>query len=164
MSCASGNGSSATISACGTYRYTLDRWWGNDGVSAVFVMLNPSTADADQDDPTIRRCLGFARAWQCDYLTVVNLFALRSTDPAALLAHPDPIGPENDDAIMKAVACADYVVAAWGVHGSIRGRGVAVRQLILKPLRCLGLTKSGHPRHPLYVRADQPLIDYGASP
>lgn len=153
---------SAVISDCGVYRYRLSRWW-DEGFRAVFVMLNPSTADAEQDDPTIRRCIGFAKAWKCAGLEVVNLFALRSTDPMALTTYPDPIGPENDKAIRDAIHAPSVVVAAWGVHGRLRGRGVQVRALVGNSLYCLGLTRSGHPRHPLYVKADTKPMPYGAA-
>lgn len=150
----------AELSPCGTYRYSLWRAWG-DGPRAVFVMLNPSTADAARDDPTIRRCIGFARAWGFNGLEVVNLFALRATNPEALYLHADPVGPENDDAIATACNGAGIVVAAWGVHGAWKDRGQEIAQRIAYgggvALHHLGLTKGGHPRHPLYLAsATQP--------
>ena len=153
---------SAVISECGQYRYRLDRWWGK-GTRAVFIMLNPSTADADMDDPTIRRCIGFAKAWGADGLTVVNLFAYRATDPEALRECSAPVGPENDHAIRRAVAGAQHVVAAWGTNSFIGGRAYRVKKIIKEmgaTLRCLGRTNSGNPRHPLYVPAAQPLEDF----
>lgn len=117
-------------------------------------MLNPSTADAERDDPTIRRCASFARAWGLGGMTVVNLFALRATDPARLRRARDPIGRDNDRHIAEAAAGADRVVVAWGVHGTLRDRDRAVLALLAgaRP-RCLGLTRGGHPRHPLYLSA-----------
>lgn len=154
----------ATFSPCGAYRYTLARQWGNEP-PAIFVMLNPSTADAATDDPTIRRCVGFARRWHLDGIVVVNLFALRATDPRALRDHPDPVGPENDDRILAALEWyqSSPVVAAWGAHGGLYGRDRAmlglIRDAVDRPL-CLGTTRSGHPRHPLYLPADTVLMSY----
>jgi hypothetical protein len=122
-------------------------------------MLNPSTADAERDDPTIRRCGGFARAWGFGAMTVVNLFALRATDPARLRRARDPIGRDNDRHIAEAAAGADALVLAWGIHGALRDRDRAVLALLseLRP-SCLGLTRGGHPRHPLYLpRAAAPV-------
>lgn len=135
------------------YRYRLWRRWADGGL-AVFVMLNPSTADAERDDPTIRRCAGFARAWGFGGMTVVNLFALRATDPARLHRARDPVGRDNDRHIAAAAAGGDLVVVAWGVHGGLRERDRAVLDLLAasRP-RCLGLTRGGHPRHPLYLPA-----------
>lgn len=152
---------SATLSECGTYRYDLTRRWG-DGGTALFIMLNPSTADATEDDPTIRRCIGFAKAHRCGGLAVVNLYALRSTDPKALLTHPAPIGPENQATICRWLERDDvYVcIAAWGAWWqSQRDRPprLNVEQFAWKRgrnLYALGLTKNGDPRHPLYVKSD----------
>lgn len=152
------DGSAAVISPCGAYRYTLTRTWG-PGKMAVFVMLNPSTADARQDDPTIRRCRGFARREGCGGLVVVNLFAFRATSPADMKAARDPVGPQNDATLIRVLDDADGpIIAAWGAHGSYRGRDREVAGLIDAPWMCLGLTKAGAPRHPLYVKGDAPLI------
>ena len=110
--------------ARGAYRYLLTRRWGL-GPAALFVMLNPSTADDVDDDPTIRRCVGFARRWRLGGLEVVNLYALRATDPRDLFAHRAPVGRDNDDAISDAVARAAHIVVAWGVHGLRDPRRVA---------------------------------------
>jgi hypothetical protein len=146
----------AEISECGRYRYTLGRQWG-DGPLVTFVMLNPSTADAEMDDPTIRRCLGFARSWGAGALHVVNLYALRSTDPAALWVVPDPVGPDNDRHLAQhahlAVRDGAPIVAAWGANAR-QDRVAAVRALPgMDRLQCLGVTKDGAPRHPLYLPA-----------
>lgn len=143
----------ATFSPCLDYRYLLTREWDRSKPRAVWIMLNPSTASADEDDPTVRRTQTFSLAWGFGGVVVLNLFALRSTDPKALYAHPSPIGPEND-AAMEAVVSESrtgIVVAAWGVHGAHLGRGDQVRDLVNALLSVLGLTKAGHPRHPLYV-------------
>jgi hypothetical protein len=151
----------AAISDCGTYRYALTRHWGAEP-SLRFVMLNPSTADAALDDPTIRRCIGFARREGFGGLVVLNLYAYRATDPKALLTCADPVGPGNDDMLRahmrSSVGVARPVVAAWGTNARVD----RVKQVLdLCPevdWRCLGTTKDGHPRHPLYVRGDQPLV------
>lgn len=149
----------ALISACGEYRYWLTRDTGllnarND--VAVFVMLNPSTADASADDPTIRRCIAFARSWGCCGLAVVNLYALRSTSPKNLWGHPDPVGPENDRHIAEFAQRHGSVVCAWGANAREQ-RVTQVANLIRDcgaTLHCLGETKHGAPRHPLYLRKD----------
>jgi hypothetical protein len=152
--------SGAMLSPCRTYRYTLDRTWDASLPVALFIMLNPSTADASEDDPTIRRCRSFATREGCGGLTVVNLFALRSTDPAALTSHPDPVGPDNDTRIALALDRQPAVViAAWGSHPFARSRARQVAAPLAR-LRCLGTTKGGDPRHPLYVRGDAPLIPW----
>jgi hypothetical protein len=159
----------ARISDCGKYRYTLSRIWEARGTPCVFVMLNPSTADADNDDPTIRRCIGFARRENCGSLLVVNLFALRATSPRDMLGAIDPVGPENDAVLLETFAqarsAASPVIAAWGVHGFHRGRAAAVCRIAANAgvgLDCLGLTTNvpRAPRHPLYVKGDAERIAY----
>lgn len=162
----------AVFSPCRRYRYRLERNGigvplFDKGRTVTFVMLNPSTADETQNDPTVRRCIGFAQREGASRLIVVNLFALRSTDPSALLADmmADPVGCDNDDAILQAMNDADLVVAAWGAHGAVRAfqRDVAAETLSLicgRKLQCLGTTKAGAPRHPLYVAADTPLAPW----
>jgi len=152
-------GSTAQISECGTYRYELTRRWSPDGDSIAFVMLNPSTADADQDDPTIRRCIGFAKSWGYSGLLVYNIFALRSTDPKALQRHPDPIGPENNETL-RGIAPHLEIVAAWGTWGWLNNRGRAVQKMLGDRLLCLGTTKQGHPKHPLYLAASTIRVPY----
>ncbi len=123
--------SAATFDPTRTYRYSLTRRWAPGGTRACWIMLNPSTADAEQDDPTIRRCIGFSKLWGHSELVVVNLFALRSTDPAALASHGDPIGPHNDFAIEEAGLTSAHVVCAWGRHGALRNRaGTVLRHLM----------------------------------
>ncbi len=153
---------SAVLSPCGTYRYRLSRtglWLSTRRV--VFVMLNPSTADASVDDPTIRRCIGFARTLECERLDVVNLYALRSPNPQDLIdsaqAGIDPIGPENDAHIRDVTRGADFVICAWGAHPIAEQRIRPVLDVLPRPLFALGVTKYRAPRHPLYVRADAPL-------
>lgn len=153
---------SARISECGQYRYTLTR---GDEPRLCFVMLNPSTADATLDDPTIRRCLGFARREGCAGIEVLNLYALRATNPADLWKHADPVGPNNDWELSGAARRYTRMVAAWGanakpervkqVRNILEGNGISLYHL--------GLTKAGQPKHPLYLRADAPL-EYFAAP
>lgn len=144
----------------GPYRYSLLRAWG-EGPRCVFVMLNPSTADAERDDPTIRRCLGFARRLGCGSLVVVNLYAWRATDPAELRRAPDPFGPHNFAAVAQAASAAKYVIAAWGVNAQPEPAQYARRLLNeYGKVYALGFTKAGHPRHPLYVSAAAPLVEW----
>ena len=119
--------SGARFSPCGRYRYLLWRIWDENRPPAVFVMPNPSTADEIKNDPTVERCERRARAMGFGGLRVANIFALRSTDPAALYQHADPVGPDNDAAIIESVAGAGIVVCAWGGHGNLNDRGAAVR-------------------------------------
>jgi hypothetical protein len=145
------------------YRYLLTRGPRDAREHLVFVMLNPSTADQEHDDPTIRRALGFARRLGFARLSVVNLFALRATEPARLYRARDPVGPGNDDAIRAAVADATLVIAAWGNHGELRDRAAQVRPLLPR-VHHLGLTRLGQPRHPLYLPAATPLTAWGWAP
>lgn len=146
----------AVLSPCRRYRYQLTRTWDESLATVAFVGLNPSTADATLDDPTVRRCVGFARDWGFGSLVLVNLFALRSTAPAKLYSARDPVGPENNRWLRLAREYAETVVAAWGVHGELHGREREVRRLVPN-LRCLGRTSAGHPRHPLYLSKNTPL-------
>jgi len=147
--------SSAVLSDCGAYRYRLERQWDADKSKVAFLMLNPSTADASEDDPTIRRCIGFAKAWGYGGLIVGNLFALRSTDPKALYSHPDPVGPENDRHLVEICQHSIRVICAWGTHGKLKGRDRAVyERLEFFDLCALKLTSEGHPGHPLYIAGD----------
>ena len=143
----------ATYSPCERYRYMLTREWGPEG-RVLFVMLNPSTATELQNDPTVERCERRARALGYGAFRVCNIFAWRATDPRDMRAASDPVGPANDAAILEGAAWADRVVCAWGSHGAHLGRGPAVERLLResgRPLAHLGLTRGGHPRHPLYV-------------
>lgn len=144
----------AVYSPCTRYRYALTRVWDPAGSRVAFVMLNPSTATEVQNDPTVERCERRARALGHGAFRVCNIFAWRETDPKAMRAQPDPVGPDNDAAIREAALWAGRVVCAWGTHGAHLGRGPAVERLLRAtgvPLCHLGLTRDGHPRHPLYV-------------
>ena len=139
------------------YRYTLTRRWLTGKGTIVFVMLNPSTADAEQDDPTIRRCIAYAKTWSYRELIVLNIFALRATYPPELYQVSDPVGPDNHAAFRTALLRADRVICAWGNHGTFKGQGVTAYHWILQANHrpyALDLTKQGMPVHPLYKRAD----------
>lgn len=150
--------SEAVYSDCGFYRYSLTRVWDPARRRVVFVMLNPSVADERKNDPTVGRCETRARAWGYGALRVVNIFAWRATDPRDLRRADLPEGPGNDAALLASVDWADLIVAAWGVHGAHRGRGALAANVLAKcgkPVHHLGLTKQGHPRHPLYLPFEQ---------
>jgi hypothetical protein len=153
----------ALISACGLYRYWLTRHWDRRLPIVIYIMLNPSIADADHDDPTLRRCIGFARDQGFGGLKIVNLFAWRSPNVDSLWDEAkDVIGPENDRILHETLDAAannnTRVVAAWGANGDHKGRAAFVKKkanALGLELNCLGQTQSGHPRHPLYVQAAQ---------
>jgi hypothetical protein len=142
----------ASFSRCKTYRYSLTRQWGV-GSTLLVVGLNPSIADAQIDDPTVRRCIGFAKSWGFDRLVMANLFAYRSTDPNLLTEVEDPVGPMNDRSLRKMVDSADLLLVAWGTRGDMLNRDEQVLTWLPRP-HCLGTTRTGFPRHPLYVRGD----------
>ncbi|HEU4641266.1 MAG TPA: DUF1643 domain-containing protein [Gemmatimonadaceae bacterium] len=149
--------SGAIFSLCRRWRYALWRTWDDETKRVAFIGLNPSTADEHEDDPTIRRCAGFARAWGYGGLVMLNLFGWRATDPREMRAVVDPVGPGND-AVLREYASNPEVallVAAWGSDGGYLTRDRAVRNLLAgHDLFTLGLTKSGKPRHPLYLPQD----------
>ena len=154
----------AVYSDCEAYRYLLTRVWDDALPRALFVMLNPSTATEVQNDPTVERCERRARALGFGAFRVTNIFAYRATDPRAMRAVADPVGPENDAAIRGSLdwagGAADRIVCAWGTHGAHLGRGAAVERLLResgRDLHHLGLTAAGAPKHPLYIGYAQPL-------
>lgn len=167
--------SSAVLSPDGRYRYRLRRMWASDLPHVLFVMLNPSTADASIDDPTIRRCMSFARTWHHGGIEVVNLFAYRTHDPdeldliRTLDGGGDIVGPDNDRHVGEALSdpLVGTVVVAWGAHMLARIRGRNMYRLILahdhRPM-CLGITKKGDPTHPLYVRQDTEPVEWMPPP
>lgn len=150
---------SAVLSPCRRWRYSLTRDQSDQALPdcgyALFIGLNPSTADETEDDPTIRRCMRFASDWGFTGLVMTNLFAWRATDPADMKAAADPVGPDNDQHLVQLAQGAGVIVAAWGVHGTHLGRDEVVKALpgIAGRLHYLRLTKSGHPGHPLYLPA-----------
>lgn len=151
--------SEAVYSDCEKYRYSLTRIWDAAGARALFVMLNPSTATEVQNDPTVERCERRARALGFGGFRVTNIFAWRDTDPKNMRAAHDPVGPENNDTIRQSALSwvrdtNDQIICAWGAHGDHLGQGFAIQSLLRKcdkPLYSLGMTKQGHPKHPLYI-------------
>lgn len=150
--------STAIYSDCERYRYSLTRVWDEGGTKVHFVMLNPSTATEVQNDPTVERCERRARALGHGAFRVTNIFAWRDTDPRKMRAATDPIGPQNDQAILEGAAWADLTICAWGTHGAHLNRGAQIESLLRDgghQLFHLGLSKAGHPKHPLYIAYTQ---------
>ncbi|WP_351235062.1 DUF1643 domain-containing protein [Streptomyces sp. NPDC002133] len=162
---------SAVLSGCERYRYLLTRTWRRDGRTAVFVLLNPSTADARTDDATSRRCIDFAGRWDCSALVVVNLYAWRATDPGELRDARDPVGPQNDAYLVAAADLAHetggVIVGGWGRRAR-PDRVSAVLELPgMRQLTALALTRAGQPQHPLYLPSHltpQPWTPLGKHP
>jgi len=154
----------AVISLCGKYRYSLSRSWG-DGKDVAWIMLNPSTADACNDDPTIRKCIGFAKAWGFSGINVVNVAAYRATDPknlrAAQKSGVNVVGVYNEQYATKVLGESDLVVVAWGAY-DVSGFELANESFLRKfsNVKCLGKTKGGNPRHPLMLPYKTPLEEY----
>ena len=168
-----GHAASARFSPDRKYRYLLTRafpveYSGGLRLVVNFIMMNPSTADEKADDPTIRRCIGFARAWGYTDLNITNLSPFQATDPKELREagpEPDDVWQENIGVILDMICASDGVVAAWGVHGAIDVRADRVVAAIVEAipdvrLTCLGVTKEGHPRHPLYLPSDVARTPY----
>ncbi len=146
--------SEAVYSDCERYRYSLTRIWNPQGRRVHFVMLNPSTATEQRNDPTVERCERRARALAFGAFRVTNIFAWRETDPRAMRKRNDPIGPANDESICEACHWADQTICAWGLHGIHLNRGPQVERMLRTlgiPLYHLGLSRTGHPKHPLYI-------------
>jgi hypothetical protein len=147
--------SGASFSRCRKWRYLLWRRWA-DGQVANFLMLNPSTADEVKLDPSCTRARLYAERWGFGALVVTNLFGWRATDPDEMKAARDPVGLQNDEAILKAAREADLVVCAWGNHGAHLGRSKRVLELLGRnktSLHALRLNGNGEPAHPLYLPA-----------
>jgi hypothetical protein len=148
----------ATFSPDKIYRYVLFRRWGENRKTMMVIGLNPSTADEIQDDPTIRRCIGFAERESCDNLYIGNVFGLRSTDPFGLTQTQYPIGPKNDFWLEWMARQADIVIAAWGANPLALARESTIKQILKgHKIMCFGKTKSGAPKHPLYLSKQTPL-------
>lgn len=152
----------AVYSDCERYRYALTRVWDEAGPRVLFIMLNPSKATEVQNDPTVERCERRARVLGFGGFRVMNIFAWRETDPRLLRAAPEPVGAENDALLLDGLGWADTIIAGWGVHGEHLNRGPEVEALLRGAgvdLHCLGLSKAGHPRHPLYIAyATEPQV------
>lgn len=155
----------ATFSPCRNYRYMLTRRWGR-GPTLCWVMLNPSTADAFRTDNTLAKCIGFTkRAGNYGGAVIVNLYSLRSTDPKALwtCGEAERIGPLGDQFITEQAGGRNHAIVAWGTHGARNGRGDQVAAMLANAgvtLHCLGVTKDGQPKHPLYVPGDTAFQEY----
>ena len=143
------------------YRYVLRRRVGFGDRSVLVVMLNPSTADHERNDNTVRRVIGFVNGYGFSLLTVCNAFALKSTDPKELYRAIDPVGPDNDEHLEREARSAEVVIAGWGNHGALFGRSMIVRTLLrrVKPqIYCWDLTSIGEPCHPLFLPKTRPLM------
>lgn len=149
----------ANFSSCRKYRYSLSRIWDKQKKFVLFIGLNPSTADEGMDDPTIRRCSGYAQNWGYGGFMMVNLFAYRTTLPSNLKKVKHPIGKDNDKYIVKLSKKADITVAAWGNNGNLYSRDKEVLSLVPN-LKCLKVNKSGQPAHPLYLKKDLKLTKF----
>jgi hypothetical protein len=152
--------SDAVISDCGKYRYLLRRVWDFKQPRVLFVMLNPSTADASIDDPTIKSCVRLSKTWSYGSMEVVNLFAWRATDPDQLPKADFPTGVDNDGVTRNAIGRCDVVVCAWGKHEFAKDRAKIVRSMVtsIRPaVYCLGKNKDGSPKHPLYIKSGTTL-------
>ena len=143
----------AILSEDRKYRYILSRTWDETKPTVLFIGLNPSTADENENDPTIRRCIKFAKSWGYGGLLMANLFAFRSTNPQELYSAQDPIGSENNYFIKEYADKSELIIACWGNHGRFNNRSQKVFEL-LGGLNCLDINKSGEPKHPLYIRSD----------
>lgn len=159
----------AVYSDCEAYRYSLTRVWDETGEKGLFIMLNPSTATEVQNDPTVERCERRSRALGYGAFRVLNIFAYRATDPRDMRRAEDPVGPENDAVLLQGLDWADRVICAWGTHGEHLGRGPEVAALLKgtgRELLHLGLSKAGHPKHPLYIgyKVQPQVWDTSAAP
>jgi len=150
----------AELSECRSYRFALWRVWDESKPYAMIIGLNPSTADEKEDDPTIRRCINFAKSWGYGGLCMANLFAFRATVPNDMFNASDPIGPGNDECLSKLAKYAGVVIAAWGNDGAYLGRSSEVIKLIPN-LHYLKMNKSGEPAHPLYLDSSMKPIPRG---
>ena len=151
--------SGAEFSRYRDYRYSLWRFWEKDKGYAAFVCLNPSTADEFKNDPTVVRCINYAKAWGYGGMFMLNEFAYRSTHPGNLYTIGDPVGPDNDFHLQSVSSKALVTIVAWGLHGSYLNRDREVLKILTNP-HCLKLTKDGHPGHPLYLKKDLKPILY----
>jgi len=151
-------GCGAVFSSCTKYRYALWRTWNESKDKVLFICLNPSTADARHNDPTVRRCIGFARRWGFGGMCLCNLFGFRATSPIHLHYAADPVGPDNDRVLADYATKARIIVAAWGNGGTYKGRDLAVREAYPNTY-VIDLTSKWNPRHPLYAPYDcKPML------
>ena len=158
---------SAVISGCGKYRYRLERYALSGAGSIAWIMVNPSTADANEDDATIRKCIGFSERLGAGWLIVGNIFAYRATDVKEIGGVLDPHGPDNDSHLRDIIAHAGTVIVGWGPTAKLPKllrhrymRVVRIAAELGRPLMCLGTAQDGHPRHPLMLAYDTPLVEW----
>lgn len=154
--------SGAVFSSNRAYRYVLWRMWRSIGDYAAFIGLNPSKADEVDNDPTVKRCIAFAKAWGLSGIFMLNIFAFKATDPDEMMATASPIGRKNDEMLLRYCRKSKIIVACWGTHGAYRNRGDDVAKRVLKgqTIYCLGTTKNGFPKHPLYLAKTAGLEPY----
>ena len=153
----------AVISNCERYRYLLRRSWNDRRMRALFIMLNPSTADAEIDDPTIRSCIRLMKALGFGSLEVINLYGWRTTDPSVLTTVQDPVGPDNDRIAKGAINRCDILICAWGAHVAATQRVAPMLNMVrgVRPaVFCFGETRNGSPKHPLYIKSGTCLYSY----
>lgn len=155
--------SGAKFSPCRVWRYSLWRIWDHEKPKAVFIGLNPSTADEQKNDPTIRRCIGFCKEWGYGSYYMLNLFGFRATDPKDMKSHKNPIGEGNDKEIRRISNRGDLIVACWGANGGHLNRDLTVLKILKDDdldVYCLGVTKNGYAKHPLYLSGDEVPVRY----
>ena len=147
------------------YRYILSRIWDETKPTVLFIGLNPSTADETEDDPTIRKCINFAKTWGYGGIYMANLFAFRSTNPENLRNEQDPVGSDNNSFIKKYLGESERTIVCWGNKGNINNRSEEVYNLLVNSphhnsLHCLKINQTGEPHHPLYLPLDIEAIPY----
>ncbi|EKC6206086.1 TPA: DUF1643 domain-containing protein [Escherichia coli] len=150
----------AIFSVCGKYRYAISRTWDAAKPYALFIGLNPSYADAELDDPTLKRCISFAQSWGFGGVRIANLFAYVCTDRFEMMRFPEPVGADNDKYLAELIAGAGIVVAAWGNEGRHLKRSAVVRAFLPVDTKCFKINATGEPMHPLYVHGDTKLIPF----
>lgn len=148
----------AVFSDCSRYRWLLMRRWNEGSKICMFIGLNPSTADYSNDDPTVSRCVGFARKWGCSAMYMMNAYAFRATDPKVMKRQSDPVGQQCDEHLKAISASCSIKVACWGAHIETY-RQTELKRMI-PGLKCFGLTAKGYPKHPLYLSKDSQLMDF----
>lgn len=150
----------AKISDCNKYRYSLWRIWDKEKPIFTFVGLNPSTADHIQDDPTITRCINFAKSWGGGGIYMANLFAYRATAPQDMMSQEDPIGPDNDFYLQELAIKSQKIIACWGNHGAYQQRSATLKKLLKDKIYYLELNKTGEPKHPLYIHSETQIKSF----
>jgi hypothetical protein len=151
----------AVFDPSGIYRYWLRREWDTSKNRITFIMLNPSEANADYDDPAVIRCMDFSQKWGFGSMEIVNLFALCTSDPSIMKKHQNPVGPDNDNYIYNTTANSNIIIAAWGNDGAHRNRSSEVLHLIWDyDLYCMGLTKENQPRYPARLTTSTSYVKY----